>query len=164
MTSRQRAARDLRVFEAREQGAGWDEVAASAGISARHARRIYASFEDDEGPLKRDPVVVVEELYLRYEDAYERLGEILEEATHDAAKVGAIRARLDVANSQVNLLQAVGAVPSNLGQLKPEIDLPWVLERIGTVFERHAVPRECLLELAEVLSARSPEEKARLER
>ena len=153
MTSRQRAARDLEIFEARQRGTTWDEIAAAADVTARHARRIYASFESDEAPLERDPVVVVEELYWRYESAYERLGEIAEEATNDSAKLGAIKAQLDVANSEVALLQAVSALPRDLGHVGEQLDAQRVLKTMDMVFTKHAVPAEAWQELAKVLSA-----------
>ena len=98
-------------------------------------------------------MVVVEELYWRYESAYERLGEIAEEATNDSAKLGAIKAQLDVANSEVALLQAVNALPRDLGHVGEQLDAQRVLKTMDMVFTKHAVPDEAWQELAKVLSA-----------
>jgi len=71
----------------------------------------------------------------------------------DSAKLGAIKAQLDVAEAEVALLHAVNALPRNLGQVGEQLDVQQVLKEMETVFTKYAVPGEALQELAKVLSA-----------
>src|SRR5687767_11736920 len=115
MTARQRADRNAAVFEARARGFAWARIANEHGITERQAQRIFSEQRRNEPSLTaRDPVETVEELLLNYEAAIDELAALAHGTGHDGTRLGAIRARVEVLNLRVNLLQALGVLPSDL--------------------------------------------------
>jgi hypothetical protein len=155
MSTRERAARDAEIVEARVTGAGWAEVATRYGVSERHAKRVLAAFRDTRPRLhERDPIEVVERALDEYDDIIDELRAVARQTRQDNARVGALKARLQATESRLSLLQAVGVLPRDLGQLRVEHDVRFIAQAILDVFDRHDVSAEARRDLQAVLGRR----------
>jgi hypothetical protein len=151
MTSKQRVSRNSEIVTARARGQRWSTIATAFGVSERQARRVVSEHRASQPRLhQRDPLEIFEELYERYEAVLEQLAEVADEASNDSARVGALRARIEVMRDQGQLLRTVGILP--LDALGLQIDLQSVADRFVGVFQRfdiQAGARDALLEAIE---------------
>lgn len=152
MTAEQRMNRNRAIFDARARGFGWDEIARQHDVSVRQAQRIHSEYRDaSPGALAADPIATVEELLAGHDAALEDLARLANDAKHDGARLGAIRARLDVMREKYELLAAVGVLPRDLGQVAVQIDSQRIADATVAVLERHAVPEHVFDEILEAL-------------
>jgi hypothetical protein len=157
MTAREKTERDAAIFAARARGLGWARIAAQHGVSERQAQRIYAEHRCHRpSPIALDPVAVVEEALDGLAAAVEELAELSDSTSHDGVRLGAIRARVDVLTTRMNLLMAVGVLPQDLGRLGREREVQEVIQTITRVFADHGVPPEVQDALCEALKGRPP--------
>lgn len=63
-------------------------------------------------------------------------------ASSDAARVGAVNARMSARQKITELLQAVGVLPHDLGSMRVEIDARFTAQRIVAVLNEYNVPDE----------------------
>jgi len=156
LSSLARVERNAEVVRDRARGFGWSRVAERNGLSERQCRRICEEWrESRRREPDQDPLELFEELLDAYDAGVEDLAVVLEEASQDAVKVGAIKARVALIEDKAKLLQAVGLLPWNLGRLKEERDLRVVAETAWDVMERHGVPEEARKDLAATLRGNS---------
>jgi hypothetical protein len=153
LPARDKVVRDAAIVAARSEGLSWEAIAAEHGVSARQCRTIVNEYgKAGITPRLRDPVEVVDQMLERYEDFQERLILIADSATNDSARVGAIRAAIDAMRSQAELMQAIGVLPRDLGQMKVEIDVRHVARAAIDVLDRNGVPVEVQRELIAAVS------------
>lgn len=149
LSSIARVERNAEVVRDRARGFGWTKVAERNDLSERQCRRICKEWRESRPREQdQDPLELFEELLDSYDAGIEDLAVVLEEASQDAVKVGAIKARVALIEDKAKLLQAVGLLPWNLGRLKEERDLRVVAETAWEVMERHGVPEEARRDLA----------------
>ena len=79
-------------------------------------------------------------MYRRYEAAISELEEISETAKNESARVGAVKARVEVIRTECDLLQDVGILPRNLGLLRNERDLRSIVAEIVMLFDKYSLP------------------------
>jgi hypothetical protein len=157
MRADDRARRDAEVVRARARGLGWSRIAEHHGISDRQARRIVADYRDRQPSLDGiDPSDVIRDTLDAYDAVIDELVTFADETQHDASKVGASRQRLDAFKAKVELLQAVGVLPHDLGEVRLVEDAQAVAQTIVTVFERHGIPKEVQEEIAEIIEHEQP--------
>jgi hypothetical protein len=77
----------------------------------------------------------------------EELTLLAERADHDAVRLGCLKAKLEVIERRLALLQAVGLLPRDLGALRLELEIRHVLPVFVDVLDRFHVPPEALEEL-----------------
>jgi hypothetical protein len=152
MTSQQRADRAKAVFDARMKGFTWSSIAARHGISERQVQRLYNEFRQNRPGLGGiDPLRTVEELIDQYDAAIDELAALSSDTSHDGTKLGAIRARIDVANAKHRVLMATGVLPQDLGRLWVEVDYRQTVKLVFGVLERHGLPEQAYEELLDAL-------------
>jgi hypothetical protein len=158
LTTRERAARDLRVVQDRARGMSWTRIADRHEISDRQARRIVAEYRQSRPALhEHDPVEVVEETLEAYEAAIDELAILAETTDHDSTRLGAIKARLDAQQERVELLTRIGVLPRDLGQAGVEIDLREIAARLDAVLSSPGVSPALREGVITALDPRSPE-------
>jgi hypothetical protein len=162
LTSTQRAKRNAQVVRDRlEAELPWEEIAKRNGINARHCREVVRSWLGEAGPTAdEDPIKVVDDLLRGYSTDLWELTEAANAAWDErnvAAVIAAVRSRMEVRNKAVELLQATGRLPKDLGRLRVEVDVRWLTEVILEIFARHQVPAAARRELMEALRPSQPE-------
>ncbi len=153
MTAHDRLRRVERVVEGRARGLRWSTIAAEHGISVRTAQRIYSEgCASHAGALDRDPIEIARELLDQHEVAIEDLALLAGSTSHDGARLGAIRSRLDAIASKAQLLMALGVLPHDLGDLGTVIEERQVIATIMAVLRKHNVSPEMLDDMARALA------------
>jgi hypothetical protein len=135
--------RNAKVIESRSKGRSWAGVCEDSGLSLGQVKRVWKKFVD-EGKLEvqtEDPIAVVFEQITRYDVMIEELADLSKNSDNDSARVGAIRARAQVMREQIELLQAVGLVPKQLGSLKIELENRYVVQQLMVFVDKY-VPGE----------------------
>jgi hypothetical protein len=150
MTGWERVRRDAEIVAERSRGRSWSSISTTAGVSARHCRRVVAEYRESGVELEHlEPLDVVQTMYRRYEAAISELEEISETAKNESARVGAVKARVEVIRTECDLLQNVGILPPNLGLVRNERDLRSIVAEIVMLFDKYGVPLEAQKELLE---------------
>lgn len=135
--------RHAKVIEGRSKGHAWPRVCEDSGLSIGQAKKVWKRFVD-EGKLtvqETDPIAVVFEQLARLDIMIEELADISAESDHAGARVGAIKVRSQIMSQQVELLQAVGLVPKNLGKLQIELENRYVVQQLMVFIDKY-VPDE----------------------
>jgi transposase-like protein len=152
MTTSERADRNAAVVADRARGVAWAEIARAHDLTERQCRRIVQEYRDSRPALREvDPVAVVEDTLAAQESAISDLALLSERTDHDATRLGAIKARLSVYAERIELLQLVGMIPTDLGQLLIVEDNAEVVRQVVAVFSRNAVPDYVVEELLDVI-------------
>jgi len=133
--------RNRRILGARLAGAPLAEIARREHLSERQCRNVIRDWKEEgaAGLQAEDPVEVVYDLLQRYRRIEEDLAKVAAEADNSAAQVGAYRARLEAIDRQVQLMQAAGLLPKELGQLHVSADVRSVTAQVVAVFRDHQV-------------------------
>jgi hypothetical protein len=148
----EKAARDKLVVRDRAKGWSWAKVARKHDIDVRTAERVW----NDDKALhipelsEGDAMDVVYESLKRLEEWQNQLADVTETSS-GAIKVGAIRAQIDCENKKIELRQATGMLPKNLGKLAVEWDVRFVVKQVVAVLEAHDVPMETQQALLEAI-------------
>lgn len=132
--------RNIKIVNDRVRGLPWPEIAAEACLSEIRCKQIFALWRETNPTLReRDPMEIVDDALRTYEAL---IGDLEKDAI--AAKpgtsvaVGARNAKLRAMREMLELLQAVGSLPADLGSLGAVIDGQIVADRVVTVLERFA--------------------------
>lgn len=137
------AKRHAKVIELRASGLAWASVAVQVGLAESSCKEVWKKWSD-EGKLEiqgTDPIAVVLEQITRLDVAIGELAEIASNKTNQAAaRVGAIGAKARLMAQQVELLQAVGLMPKQLGRLAIELDVRFVSQQMFVILEKY-VPK-----------------------
>lgn len=139
-----RDVRNRAIVSDRLRGATLPELAARYGLSERQCGNVLREWRDSGvADLEaEDALAVVYEFIERYRQVEACLAEIAQAADNSAAAVGAHRGRLDAIDRQVQLMQAAGLLPKELGRLKLQADVRTVAARLVAVFREHQVSAE----------------------
>lgn len=137
-----------RVWEARENGIAWKDIAAEEGIPARTLQDIDRKHRAQVAALK-DPEFVLDESVLVLQDAFECLYEEMENGDSSSARVGAARALMAATRDRLNLLASIGAVPGNVGAKTRYRDLGEKIDAVDRVLARHSdvIPDHVLFQI-----------------
>jgi chorismate mutase len=155
VTAQERVGRNAEVFNARARGWSWPTIAAQFNLSERQCRRVVAEYREATGSLADlDASEIVRDTLEAYDAAIEDLALLADETAHDGTKLGAIRARLDAVKSRWELMQAIGVLPADLGQLWPEFDAARVARQIVDVLDNHQVSPEVQQEITKAVEQR----------
>jgi hypothetical protein len=152
MTTRERLERNVAIVEDRARGMCWSRIARRHHVSDRHARRVVAEHRDTAPSLlHRDPVEAIEETLAAYDAAIDDLAILASETRHDSTKLGAIKARLEVHRSRVELLQTVGVLPRDLGHIGVIVDVRRIAARLVAVLDRPDVPETVRIDILDAI-------------
>ena len=157
LTPIQRARRDVQIINLLRRGITVERVAAQFALTTRAVRYIRQKYRDEQPDLSElDPTEVVRETLDGYEAAIEELALIAAGAEHDATKVGAIRTRLEAIRGRIEMLQSVGAVPHDLGQIRVIEDVRESARQVIQVFREFNVPEDVQAAVIDALEGRRP--------
>jgi hypothetical protein len=139
----QQAKRNGQIVRDRQADMTWPQIAQKHGVSPRGCRFIYRDWMTNAGPtVDHDPVRVVDDLLRGFlTDLWEftEAADAAWQRGNVAVVVGAVRSRMDARSKAVELLQATGRLPKDLGRLRVEIDLRFVIDQIIEVFDEYDV-------------------------
>jgi hypothetical protein len=135
--------RNLAIVAARCRRVPWTQIAREHGISVRRGKRIFEEWRELNPTLRHhDPVEIVDELLYGYQATLEDLEKVAATTQNDANRIGALNAKMRCYREIAELLQAIGALPNDLGTMHLHIDGQVTAERIITVLERYGVGEE----------------------
>jgi hypothetical protein len=135
--------RNIRMVNERVRGLPWPVVARNSGLSERRCKEIFAEWRRTHPPLRlRDPMDIVDDALRHYEAL---IGDLELDAVTarpgTTVAVGARNAKMRAIREMLELLQAVGSLPADLGSLAAVIDGQIVADRVVSVLERfHGKP------------------------
>jgi hypothetical protein len=160
LTTRERAARDLRVVQDRARGISWVRIGERHGITDRQARRVVADYRQSRTELRdHDPVAIVEEVLEAQEAALDDLALLAETTTNASVELGAIRSKLQVHRERLELLGAIGVFPRDIGQVGRLIDLREIATRLDRVLNMPDVPRDLRERIIAAVDPRASESR-----
>lgn len=138
MTVAERESRNMEIVTARlGRGLSWATISKTFDLSERNCRRIVTTWKNAQPALKTvDPIKEIEDTLYRLEGAAEEFALIAQTTTNDSARVGAIKARVDTIWKRVELMQASGVLPNDLGTLRVEMDIRAVAQRVLLTIEQ----------------------------
>lgn len=154
MTWVERAARNHEVVELRARGLSWAQVSATTEVSVPQCKNIVNDWRASTPKLRdKDSLTIVDEMIEGYQADISELVTIGGTTKNDSVKVGAVNSRSMIRGRIIELLQAIGVLPKDLGRLQVEIDARFVARQIMVVLNKHEIPAEVRLELLQALRA-----------
>jgi hypothetical protein len=145
LTAAQKVERDRDLFDDRMRGLTWAVISEKYKITPEQGRRIVKEQREALRPKLQDadPFDIVWESVERYEQMYADLADIaLDPKAGENARVGAINSQARILAQKDELLQKAGILPQNLGKLRVEHDVRFIVSAIIKVFDEHKVPVE----------------------
>lgn len=132
------ARRNIQIFNWRVRGLTWPEIAERAEVSERRCRMIYSEYCDRDLALREEePIKIVDELVRGYQAAISDLEKDAEQAPKGSpARIGARNSKIRAMRELAELLQAIGKLPTDLGDLGRLIDGQIVADRVMNVLDR----------------------------
>lgn len=154
----ERLKRDAAIIQLLKRGISPEQVGAQFALTARTVRRIKARWREAEpGVAEIDATEIVQATLDNYEAAIEELAIVAARTTNPGAKVGAVKVRLEALRGRIELLQAVGVVPHDLGQLRVIDDAQDVARRIAEVFNAYGISEDAQMAVVDVIEGRAPQ-------
>ncbi|MEJ7787879.1 MAG: hypothetical protein WKF96_24015 [Solirubrobacteraceae bacterium] len=148
--------RDVRIVADRARGLRWATIAERHGVSERQCRTVWAEHRDQRlTGHDADPESVVHHALESFEAAIEDFALLAESASHDAVKLGAIKARLAATTERLEFMKMVGLLGS-FRTLEFELDARRTVEEIIKVLERHNVGEDVFDEIKFALDGQDP--------
>jgi hypothetical protein len=146
--------RDALVVADRARGLTWPTIAARHHLSERQCRSVYADFRRRAGNEPEDPEDEARDAVRLLEAAIEELALLAETTNNDAVRLGAIRTKLDAICRRIELMQALGLLPRDLGLFEDRRDGRLMASALLGVLERHDIAPEVEDEMLDALQVR----------
>jgi hypothetical protein len=141
----EQVARNEEIVAARMRGLSYIQLARTYGLSKQRIQQIHKEYRESNPTLRgHDPVEIVDSMLEGYSADIEELVLISATTQTDAVRVSAINARMAARNKTTELLQELGVLPRDLGQLSVAVDAKMTAVRILSVLKQHNVPGEVL--------------------
>jgi hypothetical protein len=154
LTSMERVERDqaLVAYRLRNPSKSMDLVGQHFGLTGRGAAKAWARWKDVDRAFmqKENPVDVIHEHIAGFKELREDAAR-LAQSKHVAVALGALRLIADLRSREIALRQETGLLPHDLGTVRLELDVRFLMEKVIDVLERNKVPREEIAELIAVL-------------
>jgi hypothetical protein len=156
-TDEQRAARARWIVRFKALGFSFTRIAGEISLDEKRVRHIHRDYLAQELPPIRemDPQYIVQEMLMSYEQAIEDIARAQTQARTVGERLKAIRARLDAMRDRSRLLQDVGAIPHDLGELRVMFDVQVLIAAIFEVFEEYDVSEAAQLAIVDRVEGRS---------
>ena len=152
LTAAEKVKRDAKIVADRARGLGWALVADRHGLTERQCQNIWAHFLNSQPePGEADPLTAVYETIASCDAIIEELALVAESATHDAVRLGAIKARQYAIEQRFRLKQAMGLIPRDLGLFVYEFDADRLAQTLEDVCEKHGATPEFYRDLSVAL-------------
>ena len=135
--------RNMQIVAQRIRRVPWSQISKEHGCTIRRCQEIFEEWRDQNPTLRHsDPQEIVDELLYGYQSVIEDFEKLATTADQDSARVGALNGKLRAFREMAELLQAIGALPNDLGTLTLAIDGRITAERIVAVLDRFDVSEE----------------------
>lgn len=135
--------RNSEIVQAKMRGLSWESISATYEVSVSRCKEIHKEYRETNPTLRHlDPVDIIDELLEGYQGTIEELALISATTKSDTARVGAINTKMMAYQRISELLQAIGALPNDLGQLRVEVDARFVADAVVRVLQTFDVPDE----------------------
>lgn len=132
--------RNMEIVTAKARGLSAEVLATTFGIGARRVHQIVAEYRATMPSLRQhDPTEVVDDMLWGYQAAIEELALIASTTNSDTVKVQAVSKRTEVQEKVIALLQQLGHVPQDLGELRIISDLDALADRVAKVLDDYGV-------------------------
>jgi hypothetical protein len=156
LSPEQQTKRNALIVRARvDEELSWEKIGEKHDLSPRQCRNVYRRWMEQGAPIgTTDPIEMVDDLLRGFmTDLWEftEAADAAWEAKNLNAVVGAVRSRMDARVKAIELLQATGRLPKDLGKLRVEHDVRFMIEQVIGVFEEYDVPEEAQQALIERL-------------
>ena len=157
--TRVRVKRNMELIMLARRGVTPEALAVRFEMSPVTVRRIIKEWRDEQPELGDiEPLEIVEETLQGYTAAIEELAEYaLDSGGNTAAKIGAVRVRLEALKGRLELLQGLGVVPHELGTLRLAEDWVRVARLVIQVLEAWGVPEQVQVAIIDAVEGREPE-------
>jgi hypothetical protein len=153
LTVKEQAERDGQIVLARLKGETNADIAERFGLSVRTVRMIFQTHREaykvEIGNI--ESLSEVADMLIKYEHLEGKALAMVDKAKNDATTIGAIRTVIDIMRERLHVLQAIGAMPNDLGTLRVEMDYRRTSVLLVEVLRRHKLPPAVLTEIQEVL-------------
>jgi hypothetical protein len=149
-TAREKVERDALIVSARAAGFGWARIAQRHGLSERQCRAIWTERLDERLAEPVDWQLNYVELLEQLDGLGDAFALAAEEATHAAAKVGALRGLLTVLERRMEIQRLGGDLPATPKEFFNDSDMRWLNDRIFETFHKFGVPREAIIEIRDL--------------
>ena len=161
-TALEQAQRNEEIVVGRMRGLSIGQLATQFELSKTRVCEILSEWKKTARPLrKNDPLDIADEMLDGYQADIEELVLIGLATDHDSVRVSAINTRMQARQRITELLQALGVLPNDLGELRIEIDARLVAERVVAVLKSHDVPQKVQDELIAALDGEVIDAEAR---
>lgn len=161
LTVAEQATRNMEIVAARGRGLSVTAVAQTYGISTRRVKQITAEWRATNPSIRhQDGVQIADQLIEFWQGTIEELAMIAATTSHDAVRVGAINSKMGALGKLTDLLQAINALPHDLGTLRVVMDARVLADRLVLVLDRFDLPPEVEDAMLEVLRPDDGEQKA----
>lgn len=143
--------RDAELWRGSCRGLLPSTLALTYGISEDHCRRIIREQRAKATVgMSRNPTEVVEDYLLQLDAMIDELAAVSAQ-NQGSARVTAISARLTTMKEKRDVLQQVGSLPSDLGQIADQDELVQVAHGIVGILQRAEIPPEVMAEIIELV-------------
>jgi hypothetical protein len=147
LSPEEQTARNAQIVRDRaEHELSWAKIAEKHGITDRQCRNIFRRWMEHGAPIEtRDPIELVDDLLRGFMTDLWEFTEVADagwKTRNLNVVVGAVRSRMDARVKAIELLQATGRLPKDLGKLRVEHDVRFLIEQVIEVFDEFKVPRE----------------------
>jgi hypothetical protein len=152
-TVAEQARRNEDIVAARMRGISYRHLARTYGMSKSRVHQIHQEFREEDGTLRnQDPVEVVDEMLEGFQSDIEELVLLGATTQQDSVRVSSITARMAARQKIIDLLQELGVLPKDLGQLSVQLDARMTAMKVLGVLKQHNVPIEVLRDLHDALN------------
>jgi transposase-like protein len=145
LSPEKQAVRNAQIVRDRaDHNMSWAKIAKKHGITDRMCRKVYRRWMEEAGPTApEDPLEVVDGLLRGFNaDVWEATEaiDLAWDQKQPNSVISGVRTRMDARIKAIELLQATGRLPKDLGTLHVEHDVRFLIEQIVEVFDEHDVP------------------------
>jgi hypothetical protein len=129
-------------------------IAGKLEISEKTAREGYGMYVNEIAPLieSEEALDKAREYLRKLEGVQSRFASIAATTRIETVRIQALRQIVDTMWREIELRQAIGLLPKNLGTLKVTADVRWFVDKVITLLEKHDVPEEMFDELDSILA------------
>ncbi len=143
LTVAEQADRNDQIAAARARGISYTQLARTYGLSKQRVQQIHHEYRAENPTIRQQTAVaIVDDLLEGYAADIEELALLSATTQSDSVRVGAINARMAARNKTTDLLQEMGVLPRDLGQIRVEMDARVTAKRVINILKQNKVPGE----------------------
>lgn len=139
----EQADRNQEIVAAHLRGLSFEEIAGTYNLTSVRCKQIFAEWKAANPSLRHhDPLDIADDMLNGFQADIEQLAYQSMSHKSETAQVAAVKARAAVRARIIGLLQAMGVLPNDLGQLSIAIDAKFTATRVLAVLNEFKVPDE----------------------